>query len=49
MSKKYKKGLFKFKLYWTLIFASAVTEYVSNSDFVCLFGIPSGIRSSAIG
>ena len=41
--------MFKFKLYWTLIFASAVTEYVSNCDFVCLFGIPSGIRSSAIG
>ena len=32
-----------------LVFASAVTGYVSISDFVCLFGIPSGIRTSAIG
>ena len=50
MSKKHKKVCSNLNyIEHFLIFASAVTGYVSISDFVCLFGIPSGIRTSAIG
>ena len=47
ISKKHKKNLKDFKLYWAFIFflASTVIRCISISTFASLLGIPVGIAS----